>query len=591
MQPNVKQQIVESINQANNLLVTVSANPSVDQLAAAIGFALMLNKLGKHATAVFSGQIPSTIEFLQPEKTLEKNTDSLRDFIIALDKSKADKLRYKVEDKVVKIFITPYRTSISEKDLEFSQGDFNVEVVLALGVNRREDLDQAIVAHGRILHDAAVISISKTATEGLGSLNWQEPAASSLSEMVASLAELLKPDLLDPQMSTALLTGIVAETDRFSNIKTSPQTMAISAKLMAAGANQQLIAAKLDEPQDLPPAVDSRGPKPPANGQQTVGSDGTLSIRHDAEELPPEEPKKKQEPELDQIHIDEHGTVHPLADNLAPKSSDTLHHEKVVTPTSDKASLYEPRLTSAQLQDVPPVVASSPVSGQASPADTADLPPLPPPPKVNHDITQGIGGAPHRLMNLPPTNQTLEQIEEAVHSPHVAHKEQPPAQPLVSSVPTHEDKPAAPPPTLPTMPSSPPLSPVALPEPPVAERPAESELEKIQEEQEEKEEEAREEVEEALKSGPVTDSLDIPAALGAQFLDPDVQHHGEKTQATAESSGAEGNNLPGSVTTPENGSPDKTTDSAASSAPPVPPPLPFIPPTGTAGAHDSDKPL
>ena len=41
------------------------------------------------------------------EKTIEKNTDSLRDFIIALDKSKADKLRYKVEDKFVKIFITP----------------------------------------------------------------------------------------------------------------------------------------------------------------------------------------------------------------------------------------------------------------------------------------------------------------------------------------------------------------------------------------------------------------------------------------------------------------------------------------------------
>ena len=31
---------------------------------------------------------------------------SLRDFIVALDKSKADKLRYKVEDKFVKIFIT-----------------------------------------------------------------------------------------------------------------------------------------------------------------------------------------------------------------------------------------------------------------------------------------------------------------------------------------------------------------------------------------------------------------------------------------------------------------------------------------------------
>src|ERR1022692_1669386 len=155
-----EQQVVERIKQANNILVTVSANPTVDQLAACVGLTIMLNELGKHATAVFSGAVPSTIEFLQPDKTIEKNTDSLRDFIISLDKSKADKLRYKVEDKVVKIFITPYRTSIGEKDFEFSQGDFNVELVLALGVHEQRDLDQTITAHGRILHDATVASIN-----------------------------------------------------------------------------------------------------------------------------------------------------------------------------------------------------------------------------------------------------------------------------------------------------------------------------------------------------------------------------------------------------------------------------------------------
>src|SRR5579864_7936973 len=176
-----KSQIVERLKQANNVLVTVSNNPSVDQLAACIGLTLILNKLDKHATAVFSGNTPSTIEFLQPEATLEKTTDSLRDFIISLDKSKADKLRYKVEDKVVKIFITPYRTSINEKDLEFSQGDFNVDVVVALGVHEQKDLDQAITAHGRILHDAAVTTISTATPSTLGSINWQDGEASSLS--------------------------------------------------------------------------------------------------------------------------------------------------------------------------------------------------------------------------------------------------------------------------------------------------------------------------------------------------------------------------------------------------------------------------
>ena len=67
MEQTAKQQIVERVKQATNILVTVSTNPSVDQLAACIGLTLMLNKMDKHATAVFSGQAPSTIEFLQPE--------------------------------------------------------------------------------------------------------------------------------------------------------------------------------------------------------------------------------------------------------------------------------------------------------------------------------------------------------------------------------------------------------------------------------------------------------------------------------------------------------------------------------------------
>ena len=52
---DVKQQVIGRLKQANNILVTVRNNPSVDLLAACIGLALALDKLDKHATAVFSG--------------------------------------------------------------------------------------------------------------------------------------------------------------------------------------------------------------------------------------------------------------------------------------------------------------------------------------------------------------------------------------------------------------------------------------------------------------------------------------------------------------------------------------------------------
>ncbi len=254
---NAQQQIVDSIGSASNVLVTVSGSPSVDELSAALGLTLILDKLDKRATAIFSGSIPPAITFLEPEKTFEGTADSLRDFIIALNKDKADHLRYKVDGDVVKIFITPYKTTLSQADLEFSQGDYNVELIIALGVKDQDHLDSALSAHGKILHDAKVMTITagSETNSNLGSTDWHDDKASSLSEMIVSLVNALKSEqpLLDQQTSTALLTGIVSATDRFSNDRTSSQVMTLAAQLMAAGANQQLIAAKLQEGHDLAP--------------------------------------------------------------------------------------------------------------------------------------------------------------------------------------------------------------------------------------------------------------------------------------------------------------------------------------------------
>ena len=292
MQNPVAEQVVKVLKDSNNVLVTVKNNPSVDDLTAAIGLTLMLNHMGKHSITVFSGRVPSTIEFLQPEMAIDSNTDSLRDFIIALDKSKADKLRYKVEDNVVRIFITPYKTSISEKDLDFSQGDFNVDAVVALGVVQKEDFDTAITAHGRILHDATVVALTNhDIVSNIGAINWQEQQASSISEMIASISGQLGDNLVDGQIATALMTGIVAETDRFRNGYTTPQVLSISAQLMSQGANQQLIAEKLDEP-------DHSGPVAPLQygSSDDSDNDGALEISHD-------------EDEIQDIHIDDNGNL------------------------------------------------------------------------------------------------------------------------------------------------------------------------------------------------------------------------------------------------------------------------------------------
>lgn len=239
-------EIASKISDAHNVLVALSSDPSVDEMAAAIGLSIYLSKLGKRATAIYSGATPNALEFLKPEETFEPTADTLQDFVIALNKEKADHLRYKLDGDYVKVYITPFKTRISEEDLEFSYGDFNVDLVLALDVANGIDLDSALREHGRIMHDAVIINITTGNPGKFGEIEWSDKRASSVSEMIAKLLYSVNSKVeIGKEEATAFLTGIVAATNRFSNASTTPETMQISSKLMRSGANQQLVSKNI----------------------------------------------------------------------------------------------------------------------------------------------------------------------------------------------------------------------------------------------------------------------------------------------------------------------------------------------------------
>jgi nanoRNase/pAp phosphatase (c-di-AMP/oligoRNAs hydrolase) len=417
------EQVVEKLKSANSILVTVSTDPTVDQFAACIGLTLVLNKVGKHANAVFSGTVPSTLAFLKPEKTLEKDTDSLRDFIIALDKSKADKLRYKVEEDVVKIFITPYRTSISEKDLEFSQGDFNVDAVVALGVQDKNHVDKAILAHGRILHDAAVISINTAKQSRLGSVNWTDARASSLCEMVADVASELDSKVFDSQNATALLTGIVAETDRYSNDKAAPHTMSVAGLLMSAGASTQLVTSELGselKAKASPPIAGQEG------GEQAAG---VLDIEH---------PKQEESEEQEQPIKTEDLPPPPVEPIEPPQDSGST--EIKPQDTTDDTDKKPPVATKSRVMHEPPefsgrLTANSIDEERVYSGSTDPLSNLPATPMLSRDdetssdtlFPNSDSAGSGKSKDLPPIDdgQTLHDIEKAVDSHHL---DDPPAE-------------------------------------------------------------------------------------------------------------------------------------------------------------------
>ena len=329
---NAQEQIIAKLKESESILIAVNDNPSVDELSSALALTLAINNSGKHATAVSSGKMPDALAFLRPEKTFENSVDSLRDFIIALNKEKADHLRYKLVGDHVKIFITPYRSIISEKDLEFEQGDFNIDFVLALNVESQDRLDGALAAHGRIFHDAsvAILTIGENQTN-LNGTHWHAENASSLSEISVQIIESLGKKNLTQPVATALLTGIVAETDRFSNAKATAEAMSLAAKLISSGADQQLVVSKIREAEEKA-------------GEFAVQKNAKMEEAF--EELSGEKEDKKQVSKTEQKRDGAFVIAHEEAKDEAEKAEDELEEslnklKNINTPENAFAELDE----------------------------------------------------------------------------------------------------------------------------------------------------------------------------------------------------------------------------------------------------------
>ena len=408
---NVPKKIAEKIKSSNNILVALSRDPNVDEISAAIGLTMILNKLGKHVTAIYSGETPNTLEFLKPEQTFEKNTNSLQDFIIALHKDKADHLRYKIEGDYVKVYITPYKTTISQTDFEFSQGDFNVDLVISIDVETAESLDGALSEYGRIMHDATAVNITTNQAGRFAELEWSDPSESSVCEMIVILSGYLDQTEFDQPTATALVTGIGSDTDRFSNARTTSETMQVSSRLMQAGADQQLISSNIMQPTTPTPAdtiptssdasLASPAPTssdasltPSASPEATLTPDKANSTNNNSAEPQPTAPAATLEPLIPAPSLMPAEPVPSLPDDPAPSSSNMAPNspdpalvslEQVVAPQSPTTAGMPPALAN-ELAAVTSAPTPTPTPNQAPVETVTPAPVVTPVPMATPEI-------------------------------------------------------------------------------------------------------------------------------------------------------------------------------------------------------------
>ena len=242
---DMEKAVMERIQAANSVLILMKKEPSVDEMATAIGLEMVLDEMGKRATVLYNGEIPGEIRFLEPEKSFAKNTEVLQDFVISFKQMMADHLRYDIVGDEVKVYISPYRQKITESDLKFSYGDAAVDLVIELNIRGMTELDRTGIE--KILNQAETVEIATDELERTGQNTWVNKKASSVAEMIAGLIEKMPEAKIRREAANALLAGILMATEKFMNQKTTSETMGVAQKLMQAGASQAELIKEIEK--------------------------------------------------------------------------------------------------------------------------------------------------------------------------------------------------------------------------------------------------------------------------------------------------------------------------------------------------------
>ncbi|MFI5240372.1 MAG: bifunctional oligoribonuclease/PAP phosphatase NrnA [Candidatus Saccharimonadia bacterium] len=242
-----KQQVSEAIRQAESILIITGQRPNIDQIASVVALALILRKFGKKVSSVVTDQVPASAAFFTAGH-VEKNLHGLRDFIIKVDLSRAevDKLKYTIDEGKLNVHVVPFKGGFSQADVSYEHGDYHYDLIIAMGVPSRIKLDRVLEQNPGLLNSTPLVNIDyHRINESYGAINLVDTNAATLSEMLISVAESLQAGLLDDEIATAMLAGIIASTDRFSAPHTTAKSMTVAAQLMAAGAKQQTIIKAL----------------------------------------------------------------------------------------------------------------------------------------------------------------------------------------------------------------------------------------------------------------------------------------------------------------------------------------------------------
>jgi nanoRNase/pAp phosphatase (c-di-AMP/oligoRNAs hydrolase) len=255
MELSTEQQIFEQINKSSKILILLPGVLSADSLASGLALRLFLIKQQKDAVLVSSGKAGESLKFLPGAGELKEQVTAGKSLVVTLDTSvKAlEEISYHTAQDKVQIYLKPKNQEFAPQDISFSQEKFPVDLIIILGAKSLEDLDKVYNSNPDLFYETPKINIdNQPGNEYFGAINLIDVTATSVAEILAGLLQKYELQLIDEDIATCLLAGIIEKTSSFQHVQTTPRAFLKAGELVALGGRQQEIVKNIFKTKSLP---------------------------------------------------------------------------------------------------------------------------------------------------------------------------------------------------------------------------------------------------------------------------------------------------------------------------------------------------
>ncbi|MFZ2310524.1 MAG: DHH family phosphoesterase [Patescibacteria group bacterium] len=245
----IKEQIFNQIEKSKFPLIIFSADWNGDDVASSLALFLLLKKLGKEAEIVGAPSSKSKVwSFLPAANSIKDSLTNLRKFIVSLNisQAKVDQIKYVVEDKSLNFIISPKEGWFNSEDVSTSASGFKHDLIITVGAGDLESLGKLYDTNVEFFYKTTIINIDcRTDNEEFGQINYIDANSVSTAELVFGLLTDEKVELIDEDVATCLLAGIISKTKNFKNTNLTPDALLTTSKLINLGARREEIINNL----------------------------------------------------------------------------------------------------------------------------------------------------------------------------------------------------------------------------------------------------------------------------------------------------------------------------------------------------------